>query len=129
PSSRGSNSYSIGGAIRMRLKSECSGFKRKFLSSGPIALGTARIAERCSSTHRSPISIVSAGGGEILQFAGHFFIGRTSVRLSDPFQTKSFVFFREEQGSSVVKNLESRRRLVYARVIAAVTDWTIVFTV
>ncbi len=56
--------------MRIRLKSGCSGFNRKFVSSGLIALGNANTAERRSCTQRSPISIVSAGGGVTRQLAG-----------------------------------------------------------
>src|SRR5260370_823831 len=81
-SRRGSNSKAIGRAIRMRLKSGCSGLSKKFVSAGLMALGKASTAERRSCTQRSPISIVSAGGGEILQFTGNFFTGKISVRPS-----------------------------------------------
>ena len=47
-SRRESNSKSIGGAMRMRLKSRCSGLRRKFVSAGLITLGTANTAERRS---------------------------------------------------------------------------------
>jgi hypothetical protein len=46
PSKRGSESKSIGTAMRIRLKSACSGFKRKFVSAGLMALGKASTAER-----------------------------------------------------------------------------------
>src|SRR6266853_4962405 len=81
-SRRWSNSKAIGRAIRMRLKSGCSGLSRKFVSSGLIALGKAKTAERRSCTQRSPISIVSAGGGVTRQLDGSLLIGKISVRLS-----------------------------------------------
>src|SRR5205085_2152998 len=79
---RESKSKPIGDAMRIRLKFGCSGFSRKFVSAGLTALGTASTAERRSATQRSPISLVSMGGGWIRQFAGSFLVGNTSVMLS-----------------------------------------------
>src|SRR5262249_57739103 len=62
-SRRGLKSKSIGDAIRMRLKSACSGFSRKFLSAGVTALGTARTADRRPIIQTSPLSRVFIGGG------------------------------------------------------------------
>src|ERR1700674_1779152 len=66
----------------MRLKSGCSGFNKKFRSSGLIELGTAKATERFSRTQWLPISVVSKEGIESLQFSGNCFSGKISVRVS-----------------------------------------------
>jgi len=66
--------------MRMRLKSRCSGLRRKFVSAGLIALGKANTAERRCLTQLSPISFVSIGGGWTRQLVGNFLSGKISVR-------------------------------------------------
>jgi hypothetical protein len=82
PRRRGSSVNGVVLPMVIRVKSGCLGFSRKLRSSGMMALGTARMAERFSRTHPSPTSRATCAGISSRQPAGKRSGGSRSTRDS-----------------------------------------------